>query len=363
MTTRDLGRGLAFAVSVALCAVPARSQAASPQAEKGYALSVFAVSPTGNSAPDSIAVYQGHIFIGYGNGNLPDGSDGKSNTIFEYDRSGDVVYSFTVKGHNDGMKVNPYTHTLWVLQNEDANPSLVVFDPETRSKHVYGFPQPPANGGGYDDIVFLNGKAYLSASNPQAAVNNAPAIVQAELQGSSVLVTPLLEGDASATNILTGATTRLNLQDPDSMTRTPSGNILLDSQSDSELVLVRQPGKKTQDAVLIPLSSPYGQPQVDDTLFTPSSDGFLLITDTAANITYKLTKAEFAPGVPYTAAVAGTSSAPGFVGRLDLDFGVLTPVVTGLKNPHGLAFVTSADEERDEDHGRNGCSAEGADQE
>ncbi len=360
MVTRVWVGAVAVSATLALSAGTAWGQASTPTAEKGYTLSIFANSPAGQSKPDSMAVVEGHIYIGYGNGYAPDGSDGKSNKIFEYDRSGHIVYSFTVKGHNDGMKVNPFTEKLWVLQNEDSFPNLVVFDPETRTKQVYTFAQAPANGGGYDDMVFRNGKAYLSASNPQSSVNNAPAIVEAKLVNGMVVVTPVLEGNATATDILTGLPVALNLQDPDSMTLTPGGDILLDSQGDSELVLVRKPGSKQQSAVLIPMSSPYGQPLADDTLFTPSSDGFLLITDTAANITYKLTKGEFAPGVAYTAAVAGTSAAPGFVGRLDLEFGQLTPVVSGLKSPHGLAFVQTVDDDkRDEDKGRCEMQSDG----
>jgi hypothetical protein len=33
------------------------------------------------------------------------------------------------------------------------------------------------------------------------------------------------------------------------------------------------------------------------------------------------------------------------VGRLDLEFGQLTPVVSGLKSPHGLAFVKTSDDD------------------
>jgi hypothetical protein len=71
----------------------------------------------------------------------------------------------------------------------------------------------------------------------------------------------------------------------------------------------------------------------------------VLVTDTAANITYKITKAAFAPGVVYSAGVAGTTAAPGFVGRLDMEFGQLTPIVSGLKSPHGLAFVKSSNDD------------------
>ncbi|MCU1247259.1 MAG: hypothetical protein JWQ49_288 [Edaphobacter sp.] len=66
--------------------------------------------------------------------------------------------------------------------------------------------------------------------------------------------------------------------------------------------------------MLIPLSSPYGTPQVDDSLFTPWSDGFVLVADTPVNTVHKIEKAEFAPGVAYSAGVAGSSAAPGFVG-------------------------------------------------
>lgn len=341
---------LAASATFLLAVTPAFGQASTPTPEKGYALSVFATGVAGQyTAPDSIAVYRDHIYIGYGDSNDPTGNDGKSNLIVEYNRAGQKVYSFSVKGHNDGMKLNPYTRKLWVMQNEDANPSLVVFDPETRQKQVYTFAAPPAAGGGYDDITFRNGKVFLSASNPANNPNNEPAIVEAQLENGQVVVKPVLEGTAAATNILTGQTVTLNLQDPDSMTTTPGGQILLDSQGDSELLVVRNPETTQQSVLQIPLSSPYGQPQADDTIFTPPSDGFILVSDTPANIVYKISRKAFVPGVAYTAAVAGSSAAPGFVSRLDLEFGELTPIVSGLQSPHGMAFVKSGD---DDDSGR-----------
>jgi hypothetical protein len=321
-------------------------QASAPTPVKGYTLSVFSTGVTGQyTAPDSIAVFENHVYIAYGDGNDPTGADGKTNMVIEYTRAGQKVYSFTVKGHNDGMKVNPYTHKLWVMQNEDANPNLVVFDPETRVKTLYSFAAPPQAGGGYDDIAFRNGKAYLSASNPANNPNNEPAIVEAELVSGQVVVKPVLEGNATATNILNGQQVTLNLQDPDSMTTTPGGELFLDSQGDSEVLMVRKPGTPQQSVLQIPLSSPYGQPQIDDTLFTPASDGFILVSDTAANITYKIGKTVFVPGAAYSAGVAGSSSAPGFVGRLDIEFGQLTPIVSGMQSPHGLAFVKTGDDD------------------
>ena len=343
MTSRN---GLVASAALLFSVMPAFGQANAPTPVQGYTLSVFATGVVGKyTAPDSIAVYQDHVYIAYGDGNDPTGADGKTNMVVEYTRAGQKVYSFTVKGHNDGLKVNPYTHKLWVMQNEDANPTLVVFDPETRTKTLYTFAAPAQAGGGYDDIAFHNGHVYLSASNPANNPNAEPAIVEAKLMGSQVVVTPVLEGNATATNILTGAQVTLNLQDPDSMTTSPGGELVLDSQGDSELVMVRKPGTKQQSVLQIPLSSPYGQPQVDDTLFTPANDGFLLVTDTAANITYKIGKKVFVPGVAYSAGVAGSSAAPGFVGRLDVAFGQLTPIVSGMQSPHGLAFVNTGDED------------------
>ncbi len=345
----------AFLLSIA----PAFGQASAPTPVNGYTLSVFATGVVGQyTAPDSIAVYHDHVYIAYGDGNDPAGADGKSNMIVEYNRKGQKVFSFTVKGHNDGLKVNPYTNKLWVMQNEDANPSLVVFDPETRTKQVYTFAAQPAAGGGYDDIAFRNGKAYLSASNPAHNPNSEPAIVQVKLvNGQVVVVKPVLEGNATATNILNGQSVTLNLQDPDSMTTTPGGEILLDSQGDSELLMVRRPGTPQQSVLQIPLSSPYGQPQVDDTLFTPGSDGFILVSDTAADIIYKIGKTVFVPGSAYSAGVAGSTSAPGFVGRLDLEFGQLTPIVSGMQDPHGLAFVKTGDDDSLREELTEACEA------
>ena len=343
-TPRILAASTAFLFGV----VPAFGQASAPTPEPGYTLSVFATGVAGQyTAPDSIAVFKNHVYVGFGDGNDPTGADGKSNMIVEYTRTGQKVFSFTVKGHNDGMKLNPYTQKLWVLQNEDANPSLVVFDPETRQKQVYTFAAQPAAGGGYDDITFHNGKVYLSASNPANNPNNEPAIVQVELvNGQVVVVKPVLEGNASATDVLTAQTVTLNLQDPDSMTTTPGGQLLLDSQGDSELVMVQNPGTTHQSALQIPLSSPYGQPQVDDTIFTQANEGFILMSDEPTNTIYKITKkGGFVPGVAYTAGVAGSSAAQGFVGRLDLEFGQLTPIASGLQSPHGMAFVKTGDDD------------------
>ena len=354
---------IAPSMLLALSSLVLPAAAQTPTAVKGYTVSVFARGVNGSySAPDSIAVVGKHVFIGYGDGNDPGGLDGKSNQIVEYSLDGKVEYIYTVKGHNDGLKVNPQTHMLWSMQNEDTNPNLVIIDPETHEQTLYTFAAPPAAGGGYDDITFRNGKAYFSASNPTPSGNNLftnPAIVEASIAGTTISVTPTLMGNATATDVVTGSTVTLNLSDPDSMTLTPSNDILLDSQGDSELILVHNPGLSTQTNTLIPLSSPFGTPQADDTLFIPASEGFILVADTPANIIYKISKPRFVPGTAFTAADGAADASGnfvGFVGALDLNFGDLRPVVTGFMDPHGLGFVPAHGDEGEQDGGS--CKAE-----
>ena len=135
---------------------PAAAQ--SPQAVSPYTLSVFATAPAGLSVPDSIAVLGQHVFIGYGDGHKADGSDGLNSQVVEYTADGSVVHIYTVPGHNDGLKLDPVEHQLWALQNEDANPNLVIIDPFSQQQRFFRF-GPTPHGGGYDDVVCLGCKA------------------------------------------------------------------------------------------------------------------------------------------------------------------------------------------------------------
>jgi hypothetical protein len=305
-----------------------------------YELSVFAAAPQGSSAPDSVAVLRDRVFVGYGDGNLPDGSDGKSTQIVEYAMDGSIRYTYTVKGHNDGVKVNPFTHHIWALQNEDAAPNLVIINPETHAQRKYKF-GPTPHGGGYDDLVFRGCKVYISASNPANNPNTGPAIVSVRFDGDYVDVESVLAGEASAIDIPTDATVKLNLQDPDSMTLDPLGDIVLDSQADQELIIVGNPGSSEQRVERLPLSyktsSGSTRVEVDDTAFVTSTKGFILFADKTLNKVFKLEKRAFAPGEAYTAADGGP-----FVGTLDLSTGVITPIVTGVKGPGGLIFVDTS---------------------
>jgi hypothetical protein len=299
-----------------------------------YTVSVFATSVTGSfTQPDSIALLHGHVFIGYGNGVSTTGSDGKSSTIVEYDLSGNPVWIYTVKGHNDGLKVNPRTHELWAMQNEDANPNLVIIDPVAHTQKVYTFgPGPTAHGGGYDDIVFRGEDVFISASNPLNNPNTAPAIVRAEIHGNRVTVSPVLMANAVVTDIPTDNPVTLNLQDPDSMILNRFGDLVLDSQADGELIILHHPGQIDQSVYHLPLTLGGAATQIDDTVFANASHGVLLVSDRDGETVYAITKDIFSPYAAYSAT-------PTSVGKLDLDTGVITNVVTGMVSPHGMAFL------------------------
>ena len=73
--------------------------------------------------------------------------------------------------------------------------------------------------------------------------------------------------------------------------------------------------------------------ETDDTAFVTATEGFLLVADKGLNTVFTLTKNAFAPGTAYSAADGGP-----FVGVLDLTTGVISPIVTGLNSPGGIAI-------------------------
>jgi len=299
-----------------------------------YTVTTFVTSIPGvDFDPDSIAVLNGHVFVGYGDGAAPDGSDGKSSTIVEYNMNGDMITTYTVKGHNDGLRVNPQTKQLWAMQNEDANPNLVIIDPSTGTQTLYTF-GPTPHGGGYDDISFRGSDVFLSASNPSNNPNNAPAIVRAQISGNMVNVSQVLSGTATATDVPTDVPIGLNLQDPDSMIVDPLGDLVLDSQADGELIILHNAGSIDQTVYRLGLTLDGAATQVDDTVFATTTHGVILVSDRDGETVYSISKNIFSPGTAYTAA-------PTSVGTVDLDTGIVTPVITGMVSPHGMAFIGS----------------------
>jgi hypothetical protein len=318
-----------------------------PTARPPYHASVFATNPAGLSKPDSIAFNATNIFVGYGNGGDPAGCCGAMSDIVTYDLFGTKVHDLTIAGHNDGLKINPITGDLWALQNEDANATLIVINVNTYATATSVLGTGP-HGGGYDDLVFDGQNVFISASNPPNNPNTAPAIVNI---GQNVAeLTPILMGNDTATNVKTRGLVTLNLQDPDSMTFGGSvADLVMTSQGDGELVLVRHPGLACQQNILVPLTSKaagktIGSTQADDTVFASTSQGRLLVADKSLGKVYSITAGRFEPGTFYSAIsvfVPPTAANPtqSFVGRTDLNTGFVDPIVTGMSAPGGMAFV------------------------
>jgi hypothetical protein len=316
-----------------------RTVLSGPSVAPGYTLRIFATNPSGSSQPDSIAVDGANVYVGFGDGVAKDGSDGKSSTVVQFNLAGAVLQTFSVPGHNDGLKVDPATHLLWALQNEDGNPNLVVINPATGTGTMYMF-GPVANGGGFDDITFLHGNVYLSESNPADNPNTAPAVVQASLSGTMVNVSPVLFGNAAAVNVVTKQPVTLNLQDPDSMTASPSGQLVMTSQADDEIVTIKHPGESNQSVGLLPLTDSANNPvSVDDTLFRRGAAGEVLLTDLSTGVIYAITGPPLREGLALSAA-----QDIGQLGTLDFDTGIFTPIITGLGSPRGLATLTGHEE-------------------
>jgi hypothetical protein len=338
-------RPLAFA-ALSLCgwaALHAAAAQAAPSVHPPYQLSVFAQSANGYSQPDSIVQWGDSIVVGFQNHVAKDGSDGKSSTIVQYSLNGRVQRTFSVPGHNDGLRVIAGTNELWCLQNEDANPNLVVIDLGSGRETHYTF-APTVHGGGFDDIVELGGSVYFTVSNPNlndAGVNVFPALARASLpgrhQGTTVNLEPVLAGNASAIDLPTGGTVQLNLTDPDSMTVDGRGNIVFTSQADGELVFVRNPLTADQQVGRLAITLNGATTTLDDTAFAASPSAFLIFADVSGDTIYRLDSSPFGfePGTAYSG-----SDTAGVLGTLNIDTGVLTPVATGFNSVRGLVFVS-----------------------
>ena len=334
-------RSIALAAIGALCWASLLSGPADAQtANSPYILSVFAKSAPGFSQPDSIALGRDSVFVGFQNHVAKDGSDGKSSTIIQYSLNGSVLRTFGVQGHNDCLRVVG-EDDLWALQNEDANPNLVIIDLRSGKQRIFSPPAP--HGGGYDDLRVFQDQVFMTASNPNLdnnGVNHFPALVRVRVAGSSVVLDPVLAGDAAAIDIPTGGPVTLNLTDPDSLSIDQRGNLVVNSQADAELVFVRHPLKADQTIGRISITTAAGSTTVDDTAFAPEGRSFMLFSDVNANIVYRLDapKFGFEPGTAYS-----TSDTAGIVGVLNLDSGVLTPVATGFGSTRGMVFVSERD--------------------
>jgi hypothetical protein len=335
--------GLVASTSLGGAGIHSGAQAAeltAPVALPPYSVSLFATGTAAYSNPDSVAVDStfNRIYVGYQNATAKDGSDNKTSTVVAYTMDGKVLQTYSVPGHNDGLRMDPTTHLLWASSNEDGNPALVTIDPFSGTVTPYHFPPVP-HGGGYDDLFFLNGTTFIVASNPtldSSGVNVYPALDTIQLMfDHGLFLTPVLMGNATALDTTTNQTVTLNEVDPDSLSVDPQGDLVLVNQGGSELVFLHNLFTAQQQVTRVPLGT-----QVDDTVWAASTQGRLLIVDGKQNAIWQM-QGTFTPGTVYTEA-PDDSGVAGFVGTINLTNGTITPIAIGFVKPTGMAFIPSA---------------------
>jgi hypothetical protein len=196
----------------------------------------------------------------------------------------------------------------------------------------------------------MKGETFISASNPKVDANGQnifPSIVKARLVGHQVFVTPVLQGNAKLIDIVTGEKVVSLQSDPDSLKVDSAGDLVLDSQADGDLIFINAPGSDDQACLRLHLSNGKSkQITVDDTVFPTSPSGTIFVVDTAGNTVYAVKSDAFQPGGAYSA-----SDSDGILGKVDLSTGLVTPIVTGMKTPHGALFVSALESDDEDDKG------------
>ena len=355
--------GCSSGSSSSAAAAPVPSSVSGTQGSS-YSISVFAKAP-GTLLPDDMVQLGNTLFVICQDPNVnPDGTLAAGVTsaqaeLLEYDLNGNVLQTLNLPGHPDGMTAYNAS-TIWVSSNEDANPVITVINTSSNTLISYTSDVAPLpNGGGLDDLKLINGVVYASASNPtttaspspnlapystdssgataEYGVNTGPVLYSVSLNSDGKTFHPaaVLMSSTPATLLPGNTPVTLNMTDTDSSMIDPSGDLVIASQQDSELVFVTNLGTAQQSVSVLPMTL-YGNPwPLDDTRWSPASgSSFMLVTDTPAQLIYRINAQNgFAASTAY-------SSGQGTVLASNTSTGVMTPIYIGMNNPHGLIFVT-----------------------
>lgn len=296
---------LSTAVLVALTAAGvAHAVPTTPTVAAGYTLSVFAAPLAGNTGPDTVVYTGGDVFVAYGNQASTDGtavtSGNPDSTIAEYNVNGGPVHQWSILGHTEGLRVDPSTGLLWANQNEDSASTLAIFNPNSTASgaiptnDIYSYAAPSAHAGGHDDIAFYNGQAYVVNSSPDytnanpPSVNNHFAVERVSVSGGVLQTQGILAGTATATNVQSGKTVSLNLDDPDSITLDAHGNLAYIDESNNQIDTIHNPGTANQTVSQLLLYGTNGQLTNIDTAAYATGPGSMLISDNSGGAIYEL---------------------------------------------------------------------------
>lgn len=349
---RRLALTSAAAGSLAVALAPAALAQAGPVAPAGYQIRPFAHGGAGLTNPDDITRLGDTLYVTYQNDAGPDGTPaGSHSVVVGYRPDGSIRGQWTLAGRCDGLTADPEHHRLIATVNEDANSS--VYTISAAGLRHYNYSSPPPHGGGTDAVTISHGQAYVSASNPSPTTPNGsvfagPALYRLEVpkRGSTATLEPVFDDNSQALVGNGPGTTTLNLSDPDSNNTVPyssprfAGDVMLDSQGDSQLIFASHPGSPQQTLTELPLTSSAGAPQVDDVEWARRSNGTMFVVDQKADTIYTVT-GPFAAGAAFAAVPSG-SPAAGELGTLDLASGAVTPFITGFQSPKGLLYLSGS---------------------
>ena len=356
------------ALGAVLIAAQSGATASAAPSGPGYTVTAFA---TGNIAgctsggdasstcyynADSLTEDANHVYVGYQNNGAATGASGSS-IVAEYASTGGAPIAFfgPYPGKTDGLRVDPATGDLWVLNNEDANPMLRIVS--STGTATYALPTFTPHSGGYDDVAFTGVGTFLSASNPGAnknGTNTYRTLVRISFDGAgNSVINPVLAGQFVATDRSTDANVKVTITDPDSLSIDPAGDVVLNGQGDSTLVFLPAANARAgqpsvlflQPAPTVNCGNPPAPPAtscppiVDETTWATSPGGHFLVADHAKPGGVYSVNGPFIAGAAYTTVSSDNPTLANSLSHLDTTTGVITPVVTGFSGPKGLVFV------------------------
>lgn len=296
------------------------------------------------TGPDSITLSRNSVWVSYTNGADSTGLSGSS-TIVQYKLNGDVRNTYSIAGSVDGLKVDPRTGLVWALQNQDGNSTLSIINPKT---HTVTGPTPYAVKSatqGYDDVAFRGDQVFLSYTNPVLSTD--PTIQLLQNGSNPLVVTPILTMGATGANLATGEPNQPTTDtDSDSLKLTPTGDLMLSSGADGQLIFVEKPGKPDQSVSFLQLLDPstgLAVSGLDDAVFATARKGVFYLTDTGNNRVLKI-EVDHVPVGTLFASVGGLNE----LTVVDIHTGNANAFVSNLNAPHGLEFVPATDDENEQ---------------
>lgn len=334
-------------ISRIVVATIALNMASSAWAQHVRRITTFATGTAVNATqPDSITLSRNSVWVEYGNGADSTGLSGSS-TIVQYNLNGEVHHTYSIAGSVDGLKVDPRTGLVWALQNQDGNSTLSLIDPK---KHTVTGPIPYAvqsSTRGYDDVVFREDQVFLSYTNPLVPTD--PTIQLLKNGSDPLVVTSILTMGATGTNLATGQPNQLTTDtDPDSLKLTPTGDLMLSSEADGQLIFVEKPGRPDQSVSFLQLLDPstgLAVSNIDDAVFATARKGVFYLSDTGNNRVLKIEVDHLPVGTLFCSVGSLNELAV-----VNIHTGVTSPFVSNLNGPHGLEFVSHSDD--DDDNGQ-----------